>query len=134
MGKADLVFFVIPQFSHLCNGKTENNFLQMLGDAHPIFEQNKVNRPISLISRPLTRLETLCSALMPKGDTWVCCPNFLNSSPSGHFVVASAVATPVKPLPSFLFIYNQLNLWSSFLPSWIVFVIGVSVVNGSKPK
>lgn len=71
MGKTDF----ISGFSRLCNVLSPplvgSNFLQIFGDAHSILEQNKVSRPIALISSPLTRLETLQSAMMPKGATWV---------------------------------------------------------------
>lgn len=119
MKKADPVSPLIPQFSYLCNRLSHllagNNFLQTFRNAYLTFEQNKINRPISLISRSLTRLETLYSALMPKGATWVL--HISITAPLRAFYSSISSRYTSEDFFSIIpFIYNQLSLWS-FPPS-----------------
>lgn len=79
----------------------------------PSLSKTRYTDYISLISKPLRRLETLHSAFMPKGLPMYC-SNFQSSSSSRQFAIALAVHMPVKASSaSFLFIYSTLNLWSS---------------------
>lgn len=129
MGKADLASLVMPQFSLMCSGLSRllagSNFLQILGGA---------NRPISPVSRPLTRLETLQSALMSKGLPGYCL-DVCNSAPSRKFCQSISSRYSSEGFFSIILFHLQLHLWLSvFFSCWPVFVTGICVLSGSEPK